>query len=221
MKVKSESEVPQSCPILSDPVDCSLPGSSIHGIFQARVLEWGAIAFSDHLCQRFSNQHCTLVPLSSWAYNAFFFLKEYRLLRMTTEGQVFASGLVIKESICQRCRRHGFNPWVGKIPWRRKWQPITVFLPGESHGFMVDHSPWDHKESDMTECTQISELSRHTSQGKPGFEGTMGLSSSWMGWSHLSECCCLFMYPIQDTSVTWGDSKQGFTVATTWKVWKI
>ena len=46
MKVKSESEVAQSCPTLCDPMDCSLPGSPIHGIFQARVLEWGAIAFS-------------------------------------------------------------------------------------------------------------------------------------------------------------------------------
>ena len=46
MKVKSESEVAQSCPTLSDPMDCSLPGSSVHGIFQASVLEWGAIAFS-------------------------------------------------------------------------------------------------------------------------------------------------------------------------------
>ena len=46
MKVKSESEVAQSRPTLSDPMDCSLPGSSVHGIFQARVLEWGAIAFS-------------------------------------------------------------------------------------------------------------------------------------------------------------------------------
>ena len=46
MKVKSESEVAQLCPTLSDPMDWSLPGSSIHGIFQARVLEWGAIAFS-------------------------------------------------------------------------------------------------------------------------------------------------------------------------------
>ena len=45
MKVKSESEVAQSCPTLSDPMDCSLPGSSVLGIFQARVLEWGAIAF--------------------------------------------------------------------------------------------------------------------------------------------------------------------------------
>ena len=47
MKVKSESEVTQAGPTLSDPMDCSLPGSSIHGIFQARVLEWDAIAFSE------------------------------------------------------------------------------------------------------------------------------------------------------------------------------
>ena len=53
MKVKSESEVAQSCPTLSDPMDCSLPGSSIHAIFQARVLEWGAIAFSGQM-------HCPL-----------------------------------------------------------------------------------------------------------------------------------------------------------------
>ena len=46
MKVKSESEVTQLCPTLSDPMNCSLPGSSIHGIFQERVLEWVAIAFS-------------------------------------------------------------------------------------------------------------------------------------------------------------------------------
>ena len=46
MKVKSESEVAQLCPTLSDPVDCSLPGSPVPGILQARVLEWGAIAFS-------------------------------------------------------------------------------------------------------------------------------------------------------------------------------
>ena len=46
MQVKSESEVTESCPTLSDPMDCSLPGSSIHGILQARILEWDAIAFS-------------------------------------------------------------------------------------------------------------------------------------------------------------------------------
>ena len=52
MKVKSESEASQSCPTLRDPMDCSLTGSSVHGIFQARVLEWGAIAFSDTIASK-------------------------------------------------------------------------------------------------------------------------------------------------------------------------
>ena len=56
MKVKSESEIAQLCPTLSDPMDCSAPGSFIHGIFQTRVLEWGAIAFSD-LIDRWWNIH--------------------------------------------------------------------------------------------------------------------------------------------------------------------
>ena len=51
MKVKRESEVAQSCPTLSDPMDGSPPGSSVHGIFQARALEWGAIAFSLQICK--------------------------------------------------------------------------------------------------------------------------------------------------------------------------
>ena len=55
MKVKSESEVAQLCPTLSYPMDCSLPGSFVHGIFQARVLEWGAIAFSINSCIAFLN----------------------------------------------------------------------------------------------------------------------------------------------------------------------
>ena len=57
-----------------------------------------------------------------------------------------------KESSCQ-CRRHGFHPWVGKIPWRRAWQPISVFLPGESHGqrSLAGYSPWGRKKSDTTE----------------------------------------------------------------------
>ena len=51
-----------------------------------------------------------------------------------------------KESSGQ-CRRHGFYPWVGKIPWRRKWQPTIVFLPGKSHGqrSLAGYSPWGHK----------------------------------------------------------------------------
>ena len=57
MKVKSESEVTQSCAILSDLMDCSLPGSSVHGIFQARVLEWGAIAFSNDQPRQHIKKH--------------------------------------------------------------------------------------------------------------------------------------------------------------------
>ena len=64
-----------------------------------------------------------------------------------------------KESVCQ-CRwprRHRFNPWAGKIPWRRKWQPSIVFLLGKSHGqrSLVGCSPWGCKESDMTEHTHM------------------------------------------------------------------
>ena len=57
------------------------------------------------------------------------------------------------ERICLQCRRQGFSPWVGKIPWRRKWQPTPVFLPGESHGqrSLAGCSPRGRKESDTTE----------------------------------------------------------------------
>ena len=57
-----------------------------------------------------------------------------------------------KEPACQ-CRRCRFCPWVGKIPWSRKWQPTPVFLPGKSHGqrSLVGYSPWGRKEPDMTE----------------------------------------------------------------------
>ena len=67
----------------------------------------------------------------------------------------FSGGASGKEPACQ-CRRHrrrGFDPWVGKIFWRTKWQPTPVFLPGESHGqrSLVGYSPWHHRELDMTE----------------------------------------------------------------------
>ena len=60
-----------------------------------------------------------------------------------------------KESACQgrRCKRCGFHPWVRKIPWRRKWQPTPVFLPGKSHGqrSLAGYSPWGRKELDTTD----------------------------------------------------------------------
>ena len=65
------------------------------------------------------------------------------------------SGNSSKESTCQsrRCKRRGFDPWVGKIPCRRAWQPTPVSLPGESHGqrSLEGYSPWGHRESAMTE----------------------------------------------------------------------
>ena len=69
MKVKSESEVAQSCQTLSDPMDHSLPGSSVHGIFQARVLEWGAIAFSAVSSWRTSNFPNNQAALFRWNFS--------------------------------------------------------------------------------------------------------------------------------------------------------
>ena len=69
----------------------------------------------------------------------------------------FPGGTSSKESPCQcgRCKRCGFDPWIGKIPWSRAWQPTLVFLPGESLGQrrLVDYGPWGRKELDTTEVT--------------------------------------------------------------------
>ena len=66
IKVKSDSEVAQSCLTLCDPMDCSLPGSSAHGIFQMRALEWGAIAFSKHLIYVSVYSSWIKYPVPSW-----------------------------------------------------------------------------------------------------------------------------------------------------------
>ena len=70
MKVKSESEVAQSCPTLRDPMDCSPPGSSIHGICQARVLEWAAIAFSDELYETSVKEGKRLIDIAFRLYES-------------------------------------------------------------------------------------------------------------------------------------------------------
>jgi len=86
MKVKSESEVTQSCPTLSDPMDCSLPGSSVGGIFQARVLEWGAIAFSV-LVIRAMQIKITIVPTYPWFYFLCFQLLTVNLVPKISKGK--------------------------------------------------------------------------------------------------------------------------------------
>ena len=81
-----------------------------------------------------------------------------------------------KESacLCRRCKRPGFDPWVGKISWRKKWKPTPVFLPGEVHGqrrLAGYYSPWGRKESDMTERMHAR---THTH--------THTHTLSWKGW---------------------------------------
>ena len=68
MKVKSESQVAQLCLTLHDPMDCSLPGSSIHGIFQGRVLEWGAIAFSSLQSLKYFKNNFVHLFLACWVF---------------------------------------------------------------------------------------------------------------------------------------------------------
>ena len=74
----------------------------------------------------------------------------------------FPGGTIGTEPTCQ-CRRHkrrGFDPWVGKIPWRKAWQPTPVFLPGESHEqrSLEGYSPWSQKASDTIEATEHAEM---------------------------------------------------------------
>ena len=75
-------------------------------------------------------------------------------------------GLTSEEPACQwrRHKRCGFDPWVRKIPWRKKWQPTPVFLPGESHGgrSLLGYSPWGHKESDTTKMTAVTAKSHQS-----------------------------------------------------------
>ena len=78
------------------------------------------------------------------------------------------------------CWRPGFNPWVRKISWRRKWQATPVFLPGKSHGWrnLGGHSPWGHKEMDMTE-----KLHLHFSVFLPGKSRGQKSLAGYGSWS--------------------------------------
>ena len=92
---------------------------------------------------------------------------------------VFPGGTCGKEPTCQcrRHKRHEFDPWVGKIPWRRAWQPTPVFLPGETYGqrSLAGYRPWVCKESDMTKATAHNHTSIHAGvasrQSKTGWQG--------------------------------------------------
>ena len=82
---------------------------------------------------------------------------ELRFKLRYEESGAFLGDASDKELTCQcrRYKRRRFNPWIGKIPWRRAWQPTSVFLPGDSHGqrSLVGYSPEGQKELDTTEVT--------------------------------------------------------------------
>ena len=121
------------CPTLCNPMDCSPPGSSVHEIFQARILEWVAICFS----RESSNPGIEPGSPSLQADS------------LPTELQ--GKPMVVKR--LPAIRRPGFDLWVEKIPWRSKWQPTPVSLPGKSHGQrrLVSCSPWGRKELGTSE----------------------------------------------------------------------
>ena len=100
---------------LCDLLECSLPGPSVHGILQVRILEWIAIPFS-----RGSSQSRDRTYVSCIGRQILYPLSH------------LGSLIVACKWIHLQCGRPGFDPWVGKIPWRRAWQPTPVFLPRES-----------------------------------------------------------------------------------------
>ena len=124
----------------------------------------------------------------------------------------FPGGSDGTESACGRfsCGRPEFNPWVGKILWRREWHPTPVFLPGESHGqrSLVGYSPWGRKESDTTE--QLSLLLVHI---RPllclcWLNEWWFISSPYLSWnSALQPLACLF--PVEGQIRSQTESLQG------------
>ena len=99
-------------------------------------------------------------------------------------------------SVCLQCGRPGFDPWVRKIPWRRKWQSTPVLLPGKSHGqrSLVGYSPWGHKESDTTERLYLTKP--HESPLSPRAprqnEGSQGVYVQYLYVSSPTVHCIMY-----------------------------
>ena len=183
----SPSVMSASC----NPMDCSTPGFSAHGIPQARILEWVAISFSRGSSQSRDRTHVSCIVgrhFTVWATReacifscVWLFMTPWTVahqapLSLRFPRQEYWSGmpfpspgdlpnLEIKPrslaspvlSTCQ-CRRCGFNPWVRKIPQRRKWEPTAVFLPGEFHGWrsLAGYSSWGREELNTTGWLTLS-----------------------------------------------------------------
>ena len=136
------SEVAQSCLTVCDPRDCNLRGSSVHGIFQARVLEWGAIAFSDRILAITYFRKCLMAPHSSTLAWKIPWMEEPGVLQSMRSLRVGHNSVT---SLSLFTFMH----------WRSKWQPTPVFLPGESQGWwsLAGCCQWSRTELDMIEAT--------------------------------------------------------------------
>ena len=175
--MKSESEVAQSCPTVSNTIDSSLPGSSVQGIFQARVLEWGAIAFSSLVSRSASivvdleteskankltwfegKIRLTTLPKRSTILSWWDRARKTKSVNSMQVRREFLGDASSKEHSCQckKCKRPEGNPQVRKISWRREWQPTLVFLLRESHGqrSLAGYGPWTHEGLNTTETIQ-------------------------------------------------------------------
>ena len=119
----------------------------------------GIRTFVLYICFCFANKSICTIFLNSThgQYYIFVFKVQHIIVYISTSFLFFGGGglpwWLRWQRICPQCGRPGFNPWVGKIPWRRKWQLTPEFLPGEFHGqrSLVGYIPWDCKELDMTE----------------------------------------------------------------------
>ena len=121
-------------------------------------------------------------------------LEKGSLLQGNRNEMGFARGSVVK-NLAYQCRRPGFNPWFGKIPWRRKWQPTPVFLPGTSNGqrSLVVYSLWSRKRIGMTEQFSI----QHAGMG-PRSSSAVLVPITWLPflgspsiswWDSVSQRC--------------------------------
>ena len=118
-------------------------------------LTWNKMSIFKEISKTFcflSLQHFLFIPYFPAYSSSFSLILFFFFFKSMISLQGFPRWLSGKESAwqCRRCRRRGFNLWIRKIPWSKKWQPALVFLPGKFHGqrSLVGYSPWGCKESD-------------------------------------------------------------------------
>ena len=164
MKVKSESEVTQLCPTPSDPMDCSLPGSSVHGLFQARVLEWGAIAFSDnkgihHLILEFSRQRSVYLSVLRIVFLFFFFHQRWKNVLSPPSCSIKCQLLPQNNqfSLLQKKRLEVFEEISLSLSyWNSKKSLSCKSTQTKLEATSEDHSPHEPMESRITVVTKLN-----------------------------------------------------------------